>query len=198
MVNRKKSEKTLFVPVVGEAVNDTLLVVVKSEGKCSAGKYLIYTRRDRCKPMNHHLWRFLSALGEAQYLNRALVMDLSICLNSTYTSMDQDEEGKDFLFCVDFEHLRDSASVVDERQFWKVTPKMLAEVKDAHITGTTGTRCWYTETQSLNNGIPVVFDGYMRVEVDTEVLLRGKMQIETVNDLTNCCKDGINTCHMDS
>ncbi|XP_019710966.1 uncharacterized protein [Elaeis guineensis] len=57
---------------------------------------------------------------------------------------------------------------------------------------------WYMETESFNNGIPVEFDGYMRVEVDTEVFLRGKKQIETFNDLTSDCKDGINTCHMDS
>lgn len=46
----------------------------------------------------------------------------------------------------------------------------------------------------LNNGVPVEFDGYMRASVDTEVFLRGKKQIETFNDLTRDCKDGINTC----
>ncbi|KAG1359622.1 hypothetical protein COCNU_08G010680 [Cocos nucifera] len=338
----KKSEKTLIVPAVGDAVSDTL-PVVESEGKFGAGKYLIYTGGgDRCKSMNHYLWSFLCALGEAQYLNRTLVMDLSICLNSMYTSTNQDEEGKDFRFYFDFEHLRDSASVLDESQFWKdwflwektdqlglhlvenfeVTPMKLAEVKDALIMRKLGAVepdnywyrvCegetesaiqrpwhlvrksrrlmdivsgialrmnwdfhavhvvrgekarnaelwpnlardtspeallstlsdkiddgrhlyiatnepdtsffdplkdkytvhflddfkdlwgenseWYMETQSLNNGIPVEFDGYMRVEIDTEVFLRGKKQIETFNDLTSDCKDGINTCHMDS
>ncbi|KAG1361354.1 hypothetical protein COCNU_09G008170 [Cocos nucifera] len=338
----RKGEKALVVPVVGEAVNDTL-PVVESEGMFSAGKYLIYTGGgDRCKPMNHYLWSFLCALGEAQYLNRTLVMDLSVCLNSMYTSTNQDEEGKDFRFYFDFEHLRDSASVLDERQFWKdwalwqkkdrlglhlvenfkITPMKLAEVKDAlimrkfgavepdnywyrvcegetesviqrpwhliwksrrlmdivsgiasrmnwdfdsvHVVrgekarntelwpnlardtapeallSTLGEKIddgrhlyvatnepdisffdslkdkypvhflndfkdlwgenseWYTGTQSLNNGIPVEFDGYMRVEVDTEVFLRGKKQIETFNDLTSDCKDGINTCRTDS
>ncbi|XP_008787453.2 uncharacterized protein LOC103705500 [Phoenix dactylifera] len=338
----RNGEKPFVVPVVGEAVNDTL-PVVESEGKFSAGKYLIYTGGgDRCKPMNHYLWSFLCALGEAQYLNRTLIMDLSICLNSMYTSTNQDEEGKDFRFYFDFEHLRDSASVLDERQFWKdwalwqkkdrlglhlvenfkVTPMKLAEVKDAlimrkfgavepdnywyrvcegetesviqrpwhliwksrrlmdivsgiasrmnwdfdsvHVVrgekarntelwpnlardtspeallSTLGEKIddrrhlyiatnepdtsffdplkdkyivhffddfkdlwdenseWYTETQRLNIGIPVEFDGYMRVEVDTEVFLRGKKQIETFNDLTSDCKDGINACRTDS
>ncbi|KAJ0970244.1 hypothetical protein J5N97_023121 [Dioscorea zingiberensis] len=48
---------------------------------------------------------------------------------------------------------------------------------------------WYMETMKLNNGVAVEFDGYMRVEVDTEVFLRGKKQIETFNDLTKDCKD---------
>ena len=53
---------------------------------------------------------------------------------------------------------------------------------------------WNSEMTKLNNGNPVEFDGYMRISVDTEVFLRGKKQIETFNDLTNDCKDGINTC----
>uniref|UniRef100_A0A5B7AHA3 DUF7075 domain-containing protein n=1 Tax=Davidia involucrata TaxID=16924 RepID=A0A5B7AHA3_DAVIN len=53
---------------------------------------------------------------------------------------------------------------------------------------------WYSETTKLNNGVPVEFDDYMRVSVDTEVFLRGKKQIETFNDLTRDCKDGVNTC----
>ncbi|KAJ6794576.1 Uncharacterized protein M6B38_230700 [Iris pallida] len=326
------------VPEVGEAVNDTL-PVVESENSFSAGKYLIYAGGgDRCKSMNHYLWSFLCALGEAQYLNRTLVMDLSICLSKMYSSSNQDEEGKDFRFYFDFEHLRDSASVLDQKEFWsdwgkwqkkdglnlhlvedfRVTPMKLTSVKDAlimrkfgdvepdnywyrvcegktesviqrpwhliwksrrlleivsgiaskmnwdfdsvHIvrgekakntelwpnlaadtspdallsslrdkiddgrqlyiaTDETDTSFfdplkdkytthfldefkelwsesseWYAETKQLNSGIPVEFDGYMRAEVDTEVFLRGKKQIETFNDLTNDCKDGINTC----
>ncbi|KAK1431085.1 hypothetical protein QVD17_14305 [Tagetes erecta] len=53
---------------------------------------------------------------------------------------------------------------------------------------------WYSEMTKLNNGAAVEFDGYMRASVDTEVFLRGKKQIETFNDLTRDCKDGINTC----
>lgn len=328
----------LIVPVVGEAVNDTL-PVVESESKFGSRKYLIYTDGgERCKSMNHYLWSFLCALGEAQYLNRTLVMDLNICLNSMYSLSKQDEEGKDFRFYFDFEHLRDSASVLDQHQFWedwskwqkndrlklhlvedfKTTPMKLAEVTDTLIMRKFGTVepdnywyrvCegetesviqrpwhllwksrrlmdivsgiasrmnwdfdsvhvvrgekakntelwpnlaidtapetlistlrdkiddgrhlyvatnepdsllfeplkdkynihllddfkdlwdenseWYLETKKLNGGIPVEFDGYMRVEVDTEVFLRGKKQIETFNDLTNDCKDGVNTC----
>ncbi|CAN4096278.1 unnamed protein product [Withania somnifera] len=46
--------------------------------------------------------------------------------------------------------------------------------------------------------IPVEFDGYIRILVDTGVFLRGKKQIETFNDLTKGCKDGINTCTSSS
>ncbi|KAF5726531.1 hypothetical protein HS088_TW22G00209 [Tripterygium wilfordii] len=348
---RKKKEKPGFektpaalqqqasqLPVVGETVNDAL-PVVESEKSFGHEKYLIYTGGgDRCKSMNHYLWSFLCALGEAQYLNRTLVMDLTICLSSIYTSSSQDEEGKDFRFYFDFEHLKETASVLDQGQFWsdwskwqkkdglslhlvedfRITPMKLADVKDTLIMrkfgsvepdnywyrvceGETesvvqrpwhliwksrrlmdivssiaarlnwdydsvhiergekarnkelwpnldadtspnallstlsekiedgrnlyiatnepdasffdplkdkysthfldeykdlweGDTEWYSETTKLNNGVPVEFDGYMRVSVDTEVFLRGKKQIETFNDLTNDCKDGINTC----
>ncbi|XP_072953812.1 uncharacterized protein [Typha angustifolia] len=324
--------------VVGEAVNDTLPVVA-SESDFSHGKYLIYMGGgERCKSMNHYIWGFLCALGEAKHLNRTLVMDLKICLSSLYTGTGMDAEGKDFRFYFDFEHLRDSASVIDQSQFWtdwgkwhqkhglklyyvddfRVTPMKLAEVNDAlimrkfgdvepdnywyrvcegetesviqrpwnliwksrrlmEIVSAVASRMnwdfdsvhvvrgekakntelwpnlsrdtspdalltslsdkveegrhlyiatnepdtsffdplkdkyqihffedfkdlwdenseWYAETKELNNGVPVEFDGYMRVEVDTEVFLRGKKQIETFNDLTRDCKDGVNTC----
>ncbi|KAI9079124.1 hypothetical protein K1719_038963 [Acacia pycnantha] len=335
-----KQEEMTSMPVVGETVNDNL-PVVESESSFSHQKYLIYVGSgDRCKSMNHYLWSFLCALGEAQYLNRTLVMDLSICLSSIYSSSRQNEEGKDFRFYYDFEHLKESASVLDQEQFWsdwnkwqnkdglnlhlvedfRITPMKLAEVKDALIMRKFGSVepdnywyrvCegetesvvqrpwhllwkskrlmeivsaiaarlnwdydsvhivrgekasnkelwpnldadtspdallstlrdkvdegrnlyiatnepdtsffdplkdkytthfldeykdlwdenseWYSETTKLNNGVPVEFDGYMRVSVDTEVFLRGKKQIETFNDLTNDCKDGINTCSV--
>ncbi|XP_057956655.1 uncharacterized protein LOC131149881 [Malania oleifera] len=333
-----KQEKVPSLPVVGETVNDTL-PEVQSEGSFSHGKFLIYSGGgDRCKSMNHYLWSFLCALGEAQYLNRTLIMDLSICLSSIYTSSNQDEEGKDFRFYFDFEHLKESASVLDHGQFWsdwnkwqkkdglslflvedfRITPMKLHDVKDTLIMRKFGSVepdnywyrvCegetesvvqrpwhllwksrrlmdivsaiasklnwdfdsvhvvrgekaknkdlwpnlaadtspdalvsslrdkiedgrnlyiatnepdksffdplkgkysthfldeykdlwdenseWYSETMKLTNGVPIEFDGYMRVSVDTEVFLRGKKQIETFNDLTNDCKDGINTC----
>ncbi|PIA53868.1 hypothetical protein AQUCO_00900450v1 [Aquilegia coerulea] len=327
-----------LLPVVGEVVNDTL-PVVESEGSFSRGKYLIYSGGgDRCKGMDHFLWSFLCALGEAQYLNRTLIMDLSICLSSIYTSTNQDEEGKDFRFYFDFEHLKESASVLDQSQFWsdwvkwqkkdglglylvedfRITPMKLSGVQDALIMRKFGSvepdnywyrvcegetesviqrpwhmiwksrrlmdivsgitsrmnwdfdsvhvvrgekakntelwpnlatdtspeslisslrdkiddgrnlyiatdepdtsffdplkdkysthflddykdlweehSDWYEETTRLNKGNPVEFDGYMRASVDTEVFLRGKKQIETFNDLTSDCKDGVNTC----
>ncbi|CAL9149070.1 unnamed protein product [Musa hybrid cultivar] len=324
-----RASDVLVVPVVGEAVNDTL-PVVESESKFSSSRYLIYCGGgDRCKSMNHYLWSFLCALGEAQYLNRTIVMDLTVCLSSKYSTTNQDEEGKDFRFYFDFEHLRDSASVLDQRQFWndwalwqkkdrlslhlvedfRVTPMKLTKVKDTLIMRKFGavepdnywyrvcegetesviqrpwhllwksrrlmdivsgiasrlnwdfdsvhvvrgekarnTKLWpnlaadtspeallstlrdkiedrrhlyiateesdtsffdplkekytthflddfkdlwdknsewYDETKKLNNGIPVEFDGYMRGEVDTEVFLRAKKQLETFNDLTD-------------
>ncbi|GMG98764.1 hypothetical protein Nepgr_000604 [Nepenthes gracilis] len=330
------------IPVVGETINDTL-PVVESEGSFKRGKYLIYTGGgDRCKSMNHYLWSFLCALGEAQYLNRTLVMDLTLCLSSIYGKTNLSEEGKDFRFYFDFEHLKESASVLDQAQFWtdwnkwqgrdrlnlhlvedfKVTPMDLKDVKDTLIMRKFGTVepdnywyrvCegeaesvvqrpwhllwksrrlmdivsaiaarlnwdydsvhivrgekasnkelwpnldrdtssdallstfqdkieegrnlyiatdepdtsffdplkdkytthflndykdlwdenseWYSETTKLNNGSPVKFDGYMRISVDTEVFLRGKRQLETFNDLTRDCKDGINTCSISS
>ncbi|CAI9089820.1 OLC1v1024460C1 [Oldenlandia corymbosa var. corymbosa] len=338
----KAQEPANALPVVGEAVNDSL-PVVESEGSFSRGKYLLYTPGgDRCKNMNHYLWSFMCALGEAQYLNRTLVMDLNICLSKIYTSSGVDEEGKDFRYYFDFEHLKDSASVLDKGQFWddwkkwhkkdglslhlvegfKTTPMKLVGVKDTLIMRKFGsvepdnywyrvcegetesvvqrpwhliwksrrlmdivsaissrlnwdydsvhiergekasnkklwpnldadtspeallstlqdkledgrnlyiatnepdtsffdplkdkyathflddykdlwneTSEWYEETMKLNNGNPVEFDGYMRVSVDTEVFLRAKKQIETFNDLTKDCKDGINTCTASS
>ncbi|KAI8008680.1 hypothetical protein LOK49_LG07G02779 [Camellia lanceoleosa] len=44
-------------------------------------------------------------------------MDMSICLSSIYTISHQDEDGKDFRFYFDFEHLKES-SVLDQAQFW--------------------------------------------------------------------------------
>ncbi|KAH7843135.1 hypothetical protein Vadar_013043 [Vaccinium darrowii] len=332
---KKKDMHPVSLPMVGETVNDSL-PVVESEASFIHGRYLVYNGGgDRCKSMDHYLWSFMCALGEAQYLNRTLVMDLSICMSSIYTSSHQDEERKDFRFYFDFEHLKESASVLDSTQFafdwnrwhrknglkshlvedFKITPMMVSGVEDTlvmrkfraesywyrvcegetesvvqrpwhlvwkskrlmDIMSTITSRLnwdfdsvhiergekaenkelwpnldadtsptallsklmgkiedgrnlyiatnepdksffdplkekysihflddykdlwdenseWYAETTKLNNGVPVEFDGYMKIVVDTEVFLRGKKQIETFNDLTNDCKDGINTC----
>lgn len=143
----KGKEKEKELSETGETVNDAL----DSEGWFSGGKYLIYSGGgDRCKSMNQYLWSFTCMLGEAQFLNRTLVMDLSMCLSKIYSSSGVDEEGKDFRFYFDFEHLKDSASVIDQVQFWKkwqhehgltlhlvedvrVTPMKLADVKDILI-----------------------------------------------------------------
>ncbi|CAA3003781.1 uncharacterized protein LOC111370353 isoform X1 [Olea europaea subsp. europaea] len=334
----KMEENPILLPEVGETVNDTL-PMVESEGSFNSGKYLIYSGGgDRCKSMHQYLWSFMCMLGEAQYLNRTLVMDMNICLSKIYTSSGTDEEGKDFRFYFDFEHLKDSASVLDQTQFWsdwsqwqqknglrlhlvedfRVTPMKLAGVKDTLIMRKFGSvepdnywyrvcegetesviqrpwhmiwksrrlldvasavasrmnwdfdavhiergekarnkelwpnldrdtspeallatlqdkiedgrnlyvatnepdtaffdplkdkysthfleeykdlwdqsSDWYSEMTKLGNGNSVEFDGYMRTSVDTEVFLRGKRPIETFNDITKDCKDGINTC----
>ncbi|KMZ64111.1 hypothetical protein ZOSMA_381G00180 [Zostera marina] len=326
------------MPVVGDVVNDSL-PIMDSEVNFSSGKYLVYTDGgERCKSMDHYIWSFLCALGEAQHLNRTLVVDLSICLSSMYSLSNQDEEGKDFRFYFDFEHLKESTPIIDQAQFWndwemwykrnnlnlyfvedfRVTPMKLESVPDTLIMRKFGTvepdnywyrvcegetesviqrpwhllwkskrlieivsgiaskmnwdfdavhiirgekakntrlwpnletdtsptallnilsdkidggrnlfistdeedtsffdplkdkytvhfiddfkdlwevkSDWYVETRELNNGIPVEFDGYMKAEVKTEVFLRAKKQLETFNDLTKDCKDGINTC----
>lgn len=74
--------------------------------------------------MNQYLWSFLCGLGEAQFLNRTFVVDLNLCLSASYNPSNKDEEGKDFRFYFDFEHLKDAASVVEETQFlheWNIS-----------------------------------------------------------------------------
>ncbi|KAI3512913.1 hypothetical protein L1887_20235 [Cichorium endivia] len=113
-------DKSNEIQVVGETLNDSL-PVIESEKSFDQGKYLLYNGGgEKCKSMDHYLWSFMCALGEAQYqyLNRTLVMDLNIYLSSVYTKSGQDEQGKDFLFYFDFEHLKESVSVLDQGQFW--------------------------------------------------------------------------------
>jgi hypothetical protein len=63
-----------------DEINDTI-PSLGSETNFRKGKYLYYSRGgDYCKGMNHYMWSFLCGLGEAMYLNRTFVMDLSICL----------------------------------------------------------------------------------------------------------------------
>ncbi|KAI3791278.1 hypothetical protein L2E82_05001 [Cichorium intybus] len=337
----KKGERAKPGPLApDDQINDTI-PVLGSESSFRNGKYLYYSRGgDYCKNMNHYIWSLLCALGEAQFLNRTFVMDLSICLASKYTSSNKDEEGKDFRFYFDFEHLKETVSIVEEGEFfkdwkkfeknhkkkiavkkvktYKVTPMELKKDKTAiiwrqfdkpepenywfrvceseagnyiqrpwhaiwkskrlmnivseisgkmdwdfdavHVVRGEKARNkavwpnldddtspdslvkklegvikpwrnlyiatnekfynyfdrlrsyykvhllddykelwgngseWYNETRVLNGGKGVEFDGYMRVEVDTEVLYRGKIQVETFYNLTKDCKDGINSC----
>ncbi|KAM1752976.1 hypothetical protein ACFX12_005615 [Malus domestica] len=327
-------------PVRDEQINDTI-PSLGSDKNFRRGRYLYYSRGgDYCKGMNQFQWSFLCGLGEAMYLNRTFVMDLSVCLAGSYTLSNKDEEGKDFRYYFDYEHLKETASIVDEDEFlrdWKkwdqshkrkvpikkvashkVTPMQLKKERSTiisrqfdgpepenywyrvcegqaakyvqrpwhalwkskrlmnivtEISGRmdwdfdavhvvrgekaqnkqlwphldydtspemllnkvktmvqpwrnlyiatnerfynyfdklrsqykvhllddykelwSNTSEWYNETSNLNNGRPVEFDGYMRVEVDTEVLYRAKTRVETFYNLTADCKDGINTC----
>ncbi|KAH9316865.1 hypothetical protein KI387_018634 [Taxus chinensis] len=335
---------TLSAPsvlVTDEVINDAIPLPT-SESTFRKGKYLYYSRGgDYCKEMNHYLWSLLCALGEAQYLNRTFVMDLSMCLSSKYTANNKDEEGKDFRYYFDFEHLKESTSIVEEEQFlkewkkwdrehkkdripvrnvndYKTSPMRLKKDKSviiwrqfdapepdnywyrvcegraekfvqrpwqliwkskrlmnivSAISGSLdwdfdavhvvrGEKAqnkelwpnldqdtspdsilgkltnfihdqrklyiatnepdyhyfdklrshfkvsllddykdlwgkdseWFNETALLNKGQAVEFDGYMRVAVDTEVFYRAKTRVETFNNLTKDCKDGINTC----
>ncbi|XP_031488541.1 uncharacterized protein LOC116256337 [Nymphaea colorata] len=336
------SSSSSSVFVVEDGINDTVPNLPYQMAFRKGMKYLYYSRGgDYCKGMNHYLWSFLCALGEAQFLNRTLVMDMSICLASMYRWNGTDEEGKDFRFYFDLEHLKESVPIVEEGQFlndwktwnrmhkkdkvpvrkvnsYKVAPMQLKKEKStivwrqfdgpepenywyrvcdgqaskfvqrpwhaiwkskrlmnivSEISGrldwdfdavhvVRGEKAqnkelwpkldadtspgalleklkqriqpgrkvyiatnepfynyfdhlrsdykiyllndfselwgvsseWYNETRLLNRGDPVTFDGYMRVEVDTEVLYRAKKRIETFGDLTKDCKDGINTC----
>ncbi|OIT28824.1 PREDICTED: uncharacterized protein LOC109212172 [Nicotiana attenuata] len=337
---RTSPKAKIAPPVLDEEINDTI-PILGSDSAFKNGRYLYYSRGgDYCKGMNQYLWSFLCALGEAQYLNRTFVMDLSICLAASHTRSHKDEEGKDFRFYFDFEHLKETASIVEEGDFlkdwkkwdkthkkkisvrkvkdYKVSPLELMKDKSTiiwrqfdapepenywyrvcegpsakyiqrpwqalwkskrlmnivteisgsmdwdfdavhvirgekaqnkklwpHLDADTSpdslvaklqgiikpwrnlyvatnepfynyfdklrshykvhllddynylwsnTSEWYNETTQLNGGHPVEFDGYMRVEVDTEVLVRAKSRVETFYNLTKDCKDGINTC----
>lgn len=330
----------LAAPVRDSDINDTI-PKIGSDSAFRNGRYLYYSRGgDYCKGMNHYMWSFLCALGEAQYLNRTFVMDLSVCLAAEHNPSGKDEEGKDFRFYFDFEHLKEEASIVEEGEFhrdwkrwdkthkrkipvrkvasYKTTPMQLKKDKSTiiwrhfdapepdnywyrvcegqaanyiqrpwhalwkskrlmnivseisgrmdwdfdavhvvrgekaqnkelwpHLDADTSpdalvaklegkiqqwrnlyiatnelfynyfdklrshykvhllddykelwgnTSDWYNETTALNGGRPVNFDGYMRVEVDTEVFFRAKTQVETFYNLTSDCKDGIKTC----
>ncbi|XP_074292641.1 uncharacterized protein LOC141619528 [Silene latifolia] len=330
----------IAAPVRDSDINDTI-PIISSDAAFRKGRYLYYSRGgDYCKGMNHYMWSLLCALGEAQFLNRTFVMDLSVCLAAQYNPSGKDEEGKDFRFYFDFEHLKEDASIVEEREFlrdwrrwertrkrkvptrkvtsYKTTPMQLKKDKSTilwrqfdapepdnywyrvcegqagkniqrpwhalwkskrlmnivseisgrmdwdfdavhvvrgekaqntqlwpHLDADTSpealvtklqaalqpwrnlyiatnepfynyfdklrshyhvhllddykelwgnTSDWYNETTALNGGHPVDFDGYMRVEVDTEVFIRGKTRVETFYNLTSDCKDGINTC----
>ncbi|GKV21795.1 hypothetical protein SLEP1_g31741 [Rubroshorea leprosula] len=109
----------LPAPVRDEEINDTI-PTLGSDVVFRKGKYLYYSRGgDYCKGMNHYLWSFLCGLGEAMYLNRTFVMDLSVCLSASYNPSNKDEEGKDFRFYFDFEHLKEVASIVEEDEFLK-------------------------------------------------------------------------------
>lgn len=343
-VNARRSHRSrvgarVTPPVRDEEINDT----IPSLGETSfrRGKYLYYSRGgDYCKGMNQYMWSLLCGLGEAMFLNRTFVVDLSVCLSSTYNPTNKDEEGKDFRYYFDFEHLKEAASIVEEGEFlmdWKkwdrshkrklpvkkvvshkITPMQLKKDRSAvlwrqfdapepenywyrvcegqaakyiqrpwhalwkskrlmnivseisgrmdwdfdalhvvrgdkakntqlwpHLDYDTSpdqllnkvkgmvqpwrnlyiapnepfynyfdklrsqykvhllddykelwgnTSEWYNETAALNNGRPVEFDGYMRVEVDTEVLYRAKTRVETFYNLTKDCKDGVFTC----
>ncbi|KAK9273826.1 hypothetical protein L1049_018637 [Liquidambar formosana] len=109
-------------PARDDEINDTI-PIVGSETAFRKEKYLYYSRGgDYCKGMNHYLWSFLCGLGEAQYLNRTFVMDLSMCLAATYNPSNKDEEGKDFRYYFDYEHIKEVASIVEEGEFlrdWK-------------------------------------------------------------------------------
>ncbi|XP_062015672.1 uncharacterized protein LOC133732196 [Rosa rugosa] len=326
-------------PARDEEINDTIPSL--GERNFRRGKYLYYSRGgDYCKGMNQYMWSFLCGLGEAMYLNRTFVVDLSLCLSGSYNPSNKDEEGKDFRYYFDFEHLKEVASIVEEGEFlrdWKkwdrshkrklpvkkvvshkITPMQLKKDRNtvlwrqfdapepenywyrvcegqaakyiqrpwhalwkskrlmnivSEISGRmdwdfdavhvvrgekakntqlwphldydtspdqllekvkgmvqpwrnlyiatnepfynyfdklrsqykvhllddykelwSNTSEWYNETTTLNKWNPVEFDGYMRVEVDTEVLYRAKTRVETFYNLTKDCKDGVFTC----
>ncbi|XP_021891067.1 uncharacterized protein LOC110809515 [Carica papaya] len=122
-------------PIPDPEINDTI-PSLGSEMNFRKGRYLYYSRGgDYCKGMNHYLWSYLCGLGEAIYLNRTFVMDLSVCLSATYNPSNKDEDGKDFRFYFDFEHLKEVVPIVEDREFlrdwkkWDRTHKRKVPVK---------------------------------------------------------------------
>lgn len=106
------------VQVKDDEINDTI-PTIGSDMAFKKGKYLYYARGgDYCKNMNQYLWSLLCGLGEAQYLNRTFVMDLGVCLAATYSSSNKDEDGKDFRYYFDYEHLKEVVPIVEEREFF--------------------------------------------------------------------------------
>jgi len=103
-------------------INETI-PKLGSETNFRNGKYLYYSRGgDYCKGMNQYMCELLWGLGEAMYLNRTFVMDLSMCFAGSYNPDGKDQEGTDFRFYFDFEHLKEAASIAEEGEFlrdWK-------------------------------------------------------------------------------
>jgi hypothetical protein len=93
-----------------------------SRSQFAQGAYLAYLGGgDRCKPMPHYLRSLLCALAEARYLNRTLVLDLTLCLAASYAASGtggMPEEGKRLAFYIDVEHLHSQVPIIEERQFW--------------------------------------------------------------------------------
>lgn len=275
------------------------------------GTFLVYVGGgDRCKPMPHYLRSLLCALAEAHYLNRTLVLDLTLCLASSYAAPGtggMPEEGKRLAFYIDVGHLHSQVPIIEGNQFWadwdrwgaqgqlrtrliedsRIAPIKFSKVRDAlivrkfgdvepgnywynvcegdanhvlhplrwairlapslvHIVDDIVSRMqpafdsvhidtdaedliqrveegldgaqqvyvagegtnsvlveelkakytvhyldefedlwateskWFLEMRRLNGGVPVEFDGYMRVVVDREVFLRGKKKVEVI------------------
>ncbi|KAL2482204.1 hypothetical protein Fot_43648 [Forsythia ovata] len=212
--NGKDTEKEGFEKVrsemTGETANDSL-PEVELDGSFSRGKYLIYSGGgDRCKSMHQYYWSFNCMLGEAQYLNRTLVLDLSICLPSIYTSSGQEEDGKDFRFYFDIEHLKDSASVLDQAQFWsdwnklrerdgltlhlvedyRITPMKLAGVEDALIMRKFGTvepdNFWYRVCEGEADSIiprpfHMVWKSRSLLDVSSAIALRMNWNFDAIH-----------------
>ncbi|EAZ13871.1 uncharacterized protein [Oryza sativa Japonica Group] len=90
-----------------------------SRSQFAAGKYLSYLGGgDRCKPMPHYLRSLLCSIAEARYLNRTLVLDLSVCLAAAYAG-GMPEEGKRLAFYIDIEHLQSVVGIVEHKRFWE-------------------------------------------------------------------------------
>eukprot|EP00249_Psilotum_nudum_P016586 c25895_g2_i1 orf=256-1650(+) len=142
VIGKEGKEKNLTVIDELEVIDDNL-PVSPSESVFRNHRYLYYTPGgDRCKGMDHFLWSFLCALGEAQYLNRTFVVDLSFCLSGSNNPGHADENDKDFRLYFDFAHLKEDTSVIEEKQFldeWRRAdthrhPVSVTDVKDFKIT----------------------------------------------------------------
>ncbi|CAL4891070.1 unnamed protein product [Urochloa decumbens] len=92
-----------------------------SRSQFARGSYLAYLGGDRCKPMPHYLCSLLSALVEARYLSRTLILDLTLCLATSCATAGtggMPEEGKRLAFYVDVDHLNSKVPIIEQSQFW--------------------------------------------------------------------------------
>ncbi|KAL1567568.1 hypothetical protein AAHA92_03034 [Salvia divinorum] len=129
---------------IGEIVHGDL----EFEEPFSDGKYLVYGDDGvKYKSTMHFSWSFLCALGEAEFLNRTLVVD-NVRFN--WPSVAEGEMVRDFRYYFDLENLKDASSVIDQVVFWsewgkrdglevhvvegsRVTPMKLAEAEESLI-----------------------------------------------------------------
>ncbi|KAG6385202.1 hypothetical protein SASPL_154030 [Salvia splendens] len=129
---------------IGETVNGDL----EFEEPFSDGKYLVYGDDGvKYKSTLHFSWSFLCALGEAEFLNRTLVVDN---IRFDWPSVAEGEMVRDFRYYFDLENLKDASSVIDQGVFWsewgkrnglevhvvedsRVTPMKLAEANQSLI-----------------------------------------------------------------
>ncbi|KAJ1285418.1 hypothetical protein BS78_03G278800 [Paspalum vaginatum] len=152
-----------------------------SRSQFAQGAYLAYLGGgDRCKPMPHYLRSLLCAVAEAHYLNRTLVLDLTLCLAASYAAPGtggMPEEGKRLAFYIDVEHLHSQVPIIEESQFWadwdrwgvqgqlrsrliedtRLTPIKFSKVRDALIVRKFGDvepgNYWYNVCEGEAKGV---------------------------------------------
>ncbi|PKU76711.1 hypothetical protein MA16_Dca001316 [Dendrobium catenatum] len=113
-----RATSPLVVQITNLDINHTI-PTVGSKSEFRKGRYLYFTHGgDYYNSMNHYFWSFLCSLGEAKFLNWAFVMYLYECHARSYTSTGENEDGNDFGFYFDLEHLNNTSLVVEKGGFF--------------------------------------------------------------------------------